>query len=261
MRLFAAVVGLLVLPFMSALAQGDSSRSESADAQQPNNGPTETWLSSDYVDGLRRTRSPHGAMGSMRPGSGEPCINVYQSETKWRWVSENFHERLYEFECDLDEYPGQREITFRSSYDTAEIVAHGTLLSADTLLLEYRDRLAVWSGKYVKANPSLEVFVNNLLLAGKYLNQEGDTCVFEESGVASWRFESFRYEIYLDCVFSYPDGFWIPDVWTPFGWQPYCHFQWKGKKLYIYDTYKTIPDGEYAIPYKEPLLILTPVKK
>jgi len=259
MWLFAIAFVFLTVPFFSGLAQEDSSRAGSTNIEQPSSVLVETWLSSDYVDVLRRTRSPKKAIESM--GSYKTCIDVYRAETKLKWISQNFHEHVYEFECDLDEYSGQREIAFQSSYDTAEVVAHGTMLSADTLLLEYRDRLATWSGKYVKASPSLEVFVNNLLLAGSYLNQVGDTCVFHESGVASWRQESFRYEVYLDYVFSYPDGFWCPDVWSPFGWQPYCHFQWKKGKLYIYDTYKTIPDGEYAIPYKEPLLILTPVKK
>jgi hypothetical protein len=259
MRLFAAVVGLLVLPFMSALAQGDSSRPGSTNIEQPNSLLVETWLLSDYVDVLRKTRSPMMACDAAE--GRDFAIDVSESETGWEWSFYNIHEGKGGFECGLGQYPGRNEIEFRSGGDTEEIVGHGTLLHADTLMLEYWGKRGDWTGRYVKAKPNLEAFVNGLLLSGNYVNQEGVSCVFEDSGVANWGYVPFKYEVTLDCMFS-RDLFCLPyQCDDAFGWFPYYHFEWKKDKLYVFDTYNIYPGGEGATPYKEPLLILTPVKK
>jgi len=217
----------------------------------------ETWLSMDYVDVLRRTLSPMTANDS----ADVPRMDVYKSETAWNWYCGDFHEGGgCNMTCNLDEYPGHREIAFRSEWAQGEIVARGIMTHADTLLLESHDTDLPLTGKYVKATPNLEAFVNGLLLSGKYVSQYDDTCVFDDSGVAKWGNVAFEYEVVLDpiiaCdVFCLPQG--CRDV---FGWLPYYHFEWKKDKLYICDTYG-VPTCDSLTSYKEPLLILTPVRK
>ncbi len=219
-----------------------------------NNAP-ETWLLSEYVDLLKKTRSPEKAFNSIKDKYF--VIELYRHDSNWWWQFSNFHEGGLSAHCDTSAYPGKSIIAFMDSSFSIK----GTLSDPNTITLDYYSEGDSWKNKFVKATPSLKEFVNNILISGKYLNQNGDTCIFQPDGIARWGYSKpFKFEIELDFIFAYPDGFFLPFHQEVYGREEYFHFKWRDAKLYIFETYMVYPEGEGATVYKDPLLILTPVR-
>jgi hypothetical protein len=205
------------------------------------------YLSSDYIDELRKTRSPLNAGSSY----GMELVRVRRDGTKF--VLEpiiNFHEGDSGFAINQD--GSVAPLPEPRVTDISNVTA--TVLDDHTIRFGYG---SFKPATYVCVKDAA-VYVSGVVLVGRYKDEQGLRYDFQADGWAVFPDRKFEYEIGLDHVL---DGFdYFMDAaqdkkrlpWTVWA------IKWNGDTLQIFRT--TDEGGVDEIADSRPLLVLHPVR-
>ena len=190
------------------------------------------WLSAKFLDAVRATRAPVGAPDPYG-------FTVRKHGNGWRIAMTSFHEGYWRTLSAVEARPGggwalvvgpmesepkgPKELTrvpVEVTWGAAgpETVA-GALWDAEAGQIAFR-RLPAPRARYL----------NRIVLAGTYRDEEGRRFVFDESGEATWPGEGFRYELNLDPSEAGCDYITRPDRTQPNETRRYA-FAWKDGAL------------------------------
>ena len=145
------------------------------------------YLKSDYVDAIEKTRSPYAALNS----SSEPTLLLaYKGEYDLVLVH-NFHE--FHDGLNIMEDGKAHRMEDKGEGSPAVSIA----VEGDNLILTGYDPNGPLHYIYVG---NAQRFVARKVLAGDYVDAEGETYSFREDGTAYFRDVQFPYEVGLDFV-------------------------------------------------------------
>jgi hypothetical protein len=155
------------------------------------------YLSVDYIDVLRQTRSP---ITACEKSDFRQYIRLGYSATDKQFYFRamgNFHEGIEGITTDLSlnividhlaETPARLKALSRSEF----------AIAVDGKMHSYR---------YVG---SLKQFIAKNTIAGKYKDNEGNLYTFTEEGLATFPDRSFQYEVATDLIFGFDQFFEMP---------------------------------------------------
>jgi len=111
---------------------------------------------------------------------------------------------------------------------------------------------------FVRIEPNINEFVNRILIAGQYTDEQGRRFIFKESGEAVWPDKSFKYKVGLDRIFTKCDYIFIHEEKDENGMSKSYGFEWNDNRLLLYSVHYN-PEKAYTRELEEePLYILTP---
>ncbi|MDP2982182.1 MAG: hypothetical protein Q8O92_02485 [Candidatus Latescibacter sp.] len=218
------------------------------------------WLNKTYVDSLRKTLSPRASV----KGIYYTAIRFTKIHEGFKWIIDfNFHEGLpYTIDslkvAGTDTYSlifNKEEVSGRETMDDRIVFPDG---SFDDLSWVFTDKGKEQRIRFIRVRPSMEKFVNRIVLAGTYTDTSGRRFLFTDDSEAKWPNKTFIYEIGLDCVLAHCDHFSIPAEKDTKGAKFYA-YERKNDKLYLYNTvflYDVIMEPEGS-----PLYVLTRKRK
>ena len=215
------------------------------------------WLSAKFLDAVRATRAPVGAPDPYG-------FTVKKHGNGWRIAMTSFHEGYWRTLSGVEAKPGggyalvlgpmesepkgPKELTRVAVTVTwgaagPETVT-GALWDAEAGKIAFR-RLPAPRARYL----------NRIVLAGTYRDEEGRRFVFDESGEATWPGEGFRYELNLDPSEAGCDYVTRPDKTQPNETRRYA-FAWKDGALRLSHV---VYDRDYPISAaSRPFAVLRP---
>lgn len=222
------------------------------------------WLNKEYFTSLYKTRSPfksaHGIFKSkldiMRNGSIYECMEIwiFREGGPVKKISglNPVDRNTYLLTVFADYVDGEKQLS-----------AHYLVVNQQTNRLEIHFEEEGQKFEFVKIGDSLDNYINEVVLAGKYKDNKNNTYTFGINGEASWPGKRFRYLINVDPYNTSGnefDFFFMKDNDDVLTGEQYA-FEWKGNKLFIYGT-RFIEGGDSADfleKDKEPLLRLEKV--
>lgn len=225
---------------------------------------TGEWLNREYVERLQATRSPMTAIKGIYFTGMEI---EKQSDGVYDWLLIiNFHEGVrypllglattdnkVVFEPIFGKNP-ENFITTRNRFRFTEPYPPGEI--------EWRFEVKYdpdeSPSSYVRMPNGFDHFVTRTVIAGDYVDEEGETYIFTEDGVAVWPDTTFTFKIQVDTMFSEGDYFFVGKtheertrpVYFSYG------YEWRDDRLYLYNTYN---DEPVLRRRPEPFVMLTPV--
>ncbi|MFC1490386.1 hypothetical protein ACFL6K_04180 [Candidatus Latescibacterota bacterium] len=114
---------------------------------------------------------------------------------------------------------------------------------------------------FVRLEPSIEEYINNIIIAGKYTDENGRIFEFNKSGDAIWPEKVFKYQVGLDTYWA--EGkfdYFVVEGEKFQGIYPMRYgFEWVDNKLLIYEIAEVNFLTQVSRKLK-PLYILTPEK-
>lgn len=135
-----------------------------------------------------------------------------------------------------------------------ELVATVEFIDPDHISFDWKAFKEEYSGKYVRVPGTINSFVNDTLLAGRYLDRNGNKYSFNSNGDCVWDNKDLKYEILLDYVLDDCDLLMVRDGQK----QDNYGFKIEGKKILIY---KTKDNNEGSLIWDGlPISVLTPIK-
>jgi len=220
-----------------------------------------TWIARDYLERLRASRAPHA---TARQAAGI-AIKIQREGNSWPIVITNFQRAVLMVIIDLQPDPKPK------SYRLALAKEDGTGISAsDLTYIPFRgERNAegvfqtLLIGEptfakrrfltYLRLSDPIETVVNRIVIAGNYVDAEGNAYAFTDTGEATLPEGGFLYEVSLDpgnasCELLRSHREREPDGQQRIG------FEWKGAELRLYRVTGRKP------PYKceaKPFAVLT----
>lgn len=215
------------------------------------------WLNKKYIEKLQSTKLPCEAVKDIYITS----FVISKKRASYEWMKNASHEWL----IILNFHEG---ITFplsglkpTSDPNTYSVVGNHRFVISKKTINEIR-----WIGRlsgagnfdipFIRVRPNIESYVNKIVLAGTYEDQQGRTFIFNELGEAKWPDKSFNYKVELDYVEkTYRSCFEVIGEKDEYGWPMRYDFDWQDNKLHIFNT--RYPSREEEIEQK-PLFILTP---
>lgn len=190
------------------------------------------WLSAKFLDAVRATRAPVGAP--------EPYgFTVKRHGNGWRLVMTSFHEGYWRTLAGVEARPGggyalvlgpmESEPKGPKELSRVPVAATWGAAGPETVTGVLRDDEA---GKiaFRRLPAPRERYLNRIVLAGTYRDEEGRRFVFDESGAATWPGEGFRYALNLDPSEAGCDYVTRPDRTQPNETRRYA-FAWKDGAL------------------------------
>jgi hypothetical protein len=160
------------------------------------------WLNKKFLTTLRKTKSPRLAGLNIRQ-SGFRVLkegNQYPVQVIW-----NFHEAGIGFTIVEAKYVRKNDsyelLTSSPSEQSnnkkeRDIVYHP---ASDEISWQFTDH----DGKqydlsFVRVQPDIDRYINKTLLAGEYVDNNGQIFIFSEDSIATWPDKTFKYDILLD---------------------------------------------------------------
>ena len=220
------------------------------------------WLNRDYVEALKKTRSPLESL-KMRYSA-----MTFTKKARWyEWmVVVNFHEAGRFNNIDGLHHSGTADnytLEFNKNQYGRTIPENDRIVYPDGSL-DALAWLSIIDGKeqriqFVRVKPTMEAYVNQVVLAGEYTDTTGRKIVFTDNCKAIWPDETFTYVLGLDHVLTKCDYLYITEP----GAKKYLAyaFEWKDSKLLIYNVVRPTEGFEAMYPAREPVYVLTPAKK
>lgn len=221
-----------------------------------------TWISKSYMEQLQATRSPNAAGRKTPP----LVIKVQRDAHVYPMVITDFHEAVMQFLIEVE--PGKKPSTYRlvvapeegmvSSTEVTYVPVSGQkneqgkfekLTISDPFLGKKKPTL------FVRLPQALEPWVNRLVLAGKYKDEQGRSYEFTDAGDAVMPDRTFPYEIALDAKSGTCDLLHSHREKAPEG-KERIGFAWKDKKLMLYGV-NVQKNDRYSCDAK-PIAVLTP---
>jgi hypothetical protein len=201
------------------------------------------YLSADYIEELKKTRSPLKASRG-----GMELVQVRRDGTKF--VLDpivNFHEGDSEFVITQDG-------SFAASQEPNVSNVSATVLNDHTIRFGYGE-LKPATYTYVK---DATAYASNAVLVGKYKDEHGRRYDFQEDGWAVFPDRRFQFEVGLDHVFDSYDYFLDAGKdKKKLPWATWV-FRWNRDVLQIFRTKEV--DGFDVIADSRPYLVLHPIR-
>lgn len=202
-----------------------------------------TWIARDYLERLRRSRSPHA---TARSATGV-AIKIRKEGSSYPILITDFQKEILNFVVDLqpDGKPGSYRLTLANEEQPRSSPEEPTYLylrgerNADGVFQALSIAEPNFARKrfltYLRLSEPLEIFVNRAVLAGSYEDAEGRFYGFNDSGEAFLPDRSFQYEVSLD-----PGAAACELILSNHGLEPQgkerIGFEWKGAQLRLYQV-------------------------
>jgi hypothetical protein len=216
-----------------------------------------TWISRDYLERLRASRAPHAtgrqaagiAIKIQREGNSYPiAITNFQRVVLQAIidVQPDAKTKAYRLAVAQEDRPGisASELTyipFRGERNAEGVFQ--TLSIAEPTFAKRRFLT------YLRLSEPLETLVNRMVIAGQYVDAEGNSYEFTESGEATLPDGAFAYEVSLDPGNASCELIRSHREREPEGTQR-IGFAWKGAELRLYEvTGKKTPYKCAAKPF------------
>lgn len=221
------------------------------------------WLNERYINNLKLTKSPIKSLS----GVSEVHFEIKKKPQGYEWFTVyNFHEGSpFKLITALQELPEKSsyQLVLKKDDPGNYYINDDTFYKFTTDPKTKLSKITYANeGKqvvFVKLDKTVNHFVNNLVLAGKYQDSKGFIYQFNADGTAKWPGKQFKYEINLDPFFNKYDYFRLVDDKEQGKHKLYC-FEQKGKQLYLYRAKEN--DGEPFLKREaKPFLILKPLNK
>jgi hypothetical protein len=216
-----------------------------------------TWISRDYLERLRASRAPH-ATGRQAPGI---AIKIQREGNSYPIAITNFQSvvlqaiidvqpdakpREYRLAVAQEDRPGIRASELTYIPFRGERNADGVFRALSIAEPTFAKRRFL---TYLRLNEPLETLVNRMVIAGQYLDLDGNAYEFTESGEAILPDAAFAYEVSLDPGNASCELLLSHREREPEGTQR-IGFGWKGAELRLYRiTGKKAPYKCAAKPY------------
>lgn len=215
------------------------------------------WLSAKFLDAVRATRAPVSAPDPL-------AFTVKKHGNGWRLHATDFHEGYWRALSGIEAKPdgtyalvvGPMEHEPAGPKELTRLRVSVTWGASGPETVTGK----IWDSEggpiTLRRLPGPRAaFLNRLVLAGAYRDEEGRRWEFTESGEAKWPGESFRYELNLDSSEAGIDYVKKPDASEP-GMTRRTGFAWKdGVLLLFYVVY----DRDYPISAaSRPFAVLRP---
>jgi hypothetical protein len=221
-----------------------------------------TWIARDYVERLRASRAPHAtarqatgiAIKIQREGNSYPIlITDFRKAVLMAVIDVQPTEKAKNYRLALahEDRPGisSAELTympFRGERDAEGVFRTLSIAEPNFARKRYLT--------YLRLNEPLDTFVNRLVIAGRYVDEEGNAYEFTEGGDALLPDRKFVYEVSLDPNNASCELLQSHREREPGGKQR-VGFAWKAGTLQLYEV-----AGRKA-PYKcaaKPFAVLKP---
>jgi hypothetical protein len=251
LRLLSVVLPLCALFTAPALAQEKSGETSGAPAKSAPSAKSKgrvyikdlegTWISRDFVERLRASRAPHAV---ARQAAGI-AIKIQQEGRSYPILITNFQRAVLQTIIDVE--PDAKPNSYRLVLAKDD---KGPVNSSEVTYVYFRgernadgrfETLSISEPNfakrrfltYLRLNDPLDNFVNRVVIAGKYKDEEGRGYEFTEDGEAILPDRSFAYEVSLDpssagCELIQNHREREPDGKERIG------FEWKGPELRLY---------------------------
>ena len=221
------------------------------------------WLNKNYVASLKKTKSP---LKSWK-GIYHTSLRFTKEPTGYEWVVEfNFHEGLtYNIDgLRPTSVPNTYMLVFNGDQDSMRETENDRIVypdgSSDALSWVFTLEGKEQRIQFIRVKPSMEAYVNRVVLAGNYTDISGRSFVFTDACEAKWPDKTFTYTIGLDCVLAHCDYFSIPAEKDGNRYLEYA-FERKQGKLYLYSVHFAAEAPDFLVRDKKPLHVLTPKRK
>ncbi len=229
------------------------------------------WLNKQYVEELNRTKSPVKAYDIDRNTNYTAFYIVKKDSAYLNWdQSWGYHEgaSLRITGLQLTSEPNTYKITYH------EYQTHGRRTDNDRFFIHDNKPVneIVWifyprygSKKeeqritFVRIEPSIEEFINIVVIAGRYTDEKGRKFEFKQSGHAIWPNKSFKYVVELDRYWTNGkfDAFNVLGEKIKNFYPMRYGLEWRDKKLLVFKIASVIGDG-IVVREEKPLFILAP---
>jgi hypothetical protein len=245
LRVIWLVVALVLLVARASEAQEGSNEISFLDSLQGD------WLNQTYIENLIRTRSPRESVGGLTT-----AFKIQKVDSLFYWTQIfDFHESL-SLEILRIESMAQKN-TYLIEHDgqtpeTRDLFTFQHPKSVDELAWIHQQGEKKETQIFLRSKLGLEQYINQIALAGDYVDAMGRRFIFHKSGEAQWPDRSFKYNIVLDGEGLNCDCFTIADEkeWKGYG------FRWTRNRLMIFDLTR----GETLDCGNDPVLILNTQK-
>jgi hypothetical protein len=250
----AFVMALSITRPTILLAENDSAKNSKVF-----NELTGMWLNKKYVTSLYKTRSPATsargiltvALNMTRNDSIYECMEVYN-------FAEGGHTKTISALHSID--ANTYLLTVQADYLEGKTPPHYLVFNTKMNMLEIHYEENRQKFEFVKIGDSLDNYLNKVVLAGKYKNDQNNTYIFGAGGEGFWSGKKFRYQINYMPTVSDVDYFLIKNNDDVYTGEQYV-FEWKGNQLFIYNAGSIEGcDGDFIEKDKKPLLCLTKVE-
>lgn len=250
-----------------------------------------SWLSKEYVETLKATKDPMKAISKV----ADACsLYIFKPDSDYfyghytRAFGYNFHEGGSS-PIILDLKPADNDFFFLIYGEVVSTKGPKTPVKMVPSISDERVRIISrtsdaiqeieWSkrifndvkkiewqkAEFIKVEKDTMQYVNKIVLAGKYKDQQDRPFVFTDS-IAVWPERTFHYAVQRDFVEGWPTGdcqtFDVLDdkdrsITGKNGFPERLGYRWKDKTLYIYNLSYPKETGEIVCG-KDPVFVLTP---
>jgi len=210
------------------------------------------WISEKYSKTLESQKNEK----SVYPDVEHPYLEISKNNNQYGlFCSESFHEGYDGFIKNIK--PTSKENCYELIFDDEQLANQLIYITKTNNII---NRITYCEENYIRIHEEPEVYVNKIVLAGKYKDKKGNQYLFNDNQTARWTDKSFTYEIILDSIQS-NGNFGLIFVKTEESKKDsvennplYYGFKINGNKLYIYKT-KEIKGGQLTI-LESPFLVL-----
>ncbi len=222
------------------------------------------WITADYADALRASRMPHQAARKARP----VVINIQKEGRSWPMLRSDFDKAVMQRILDIEpiDPPGTNRIVAAET-DTEAVSA------SEVTYIPFRGKKGV-QGRFDTlsiAEPQfghgrfrtfsrlvdsrLVDFINGVVLAGTYTDEQGRPYEFNAAGEARFPQGAFAYEVSLAALGATCEYLESPDDQAP-GGKRRIGFAWAGGKLQLFEATGDTPAKVRCAG--KPYTVLTP---
>ena len=222
------------------------------------------WITGDYASALRATRMPHQAARKARP----VVVNIQKEGRSYPILRTDFDKAVMQRVLDIepDKAPNTNRIVAADSDTEAVAASEATYIPFrgqkgvqgrfDTLSMAEPQFSRGKFRTYIRlVDSSLVGFINGVVLAGRYTDEQGRGYQFTEAGEATFPDTSFPYEVSLAALGATCEYFETPDDKAA-GGKRRTGFAWVGGKLQLFEATGDSPAKVRC--GKKPFAVLTP---
>jgi hypothetical protein len=224
------------------------------------------WLFKGYVGTLKKTKSPWEAIKPiLQNQSRYTALRFTKESGGYEWlVIINFHEGLtYNIDGIRPTGTNTYALVYDKEQDSGRETENDRIVypdgSSDALSWVFTLEGKEQRIQFIRVKPSMEAYVNRVVLVGNYTDISGRSFVFTDACEAKWPGKTFTYEIGLDHIFPECDYIYVPAERDGTKLRAYA-FEWKNGKLLVYNV-RYSNDADVMHPSGDPLYVLTPKRK
>jgi len=241
------------------------------------------WLNKEYLEAMQATKSPCRAIDafddhqrSQSPDTSDIIfcngfIITPTDSSYYEWAQAyQFHEGLIPQITGLKQTAGPHTYSVvyhahqthsRTTKNDLFVVSDGKPVDEIEWIFTtvYSTTKKEQRHTYVRTEPTIDHYVNKIVVAGTYTDEKGRNFAFDESGNAVWPGKTFKYKVGLDCFWTQRKFDYIEIIGEKYEniYPMRYGFEWKDNRLLIYEIKKVNHDTTVERE-DEPLYTLTP---